>query len=165
MFEARAIRALVATMQIPDSRLQLRMPMPMQCSGIQKIHTIKQAWKSPLTPSSSPLIPHPSHCAAAPVHVFRAPYHILLTRQNASHEPIPIPLLPPSLTPSSLPRPAPPATQPPPHRDMGLRAQNIVSSSRKNSPTSAWWNTMMPAGSSLRVSMVDRAVTPKPWGC
>lgn len=38
----------------------------------------------------------------------------------------------------------------------------MVSSSRKNSPTSAWWKTMIPVGSSLRVSSVERAVTPNP---
>lgn len=32
-----------------------------------------------------------------------------------------------------------------------------------NSPTSAWWNTTMDMGSTLRHSWVDLAATPKPW--
>ena len=46
---------------------------------------------------------------------------------------------------------------------MAKSPQNMVSSSLKNSPTSAWWNTMIPVGSSFLVSNVERAVTPKPW--
>ena len=39
----------------------------------------------------------------------------------------------------------------------------MVSSSRKYTPTSSWWNTAMAVGSNLRESVVDRAVTPNPY--
>ena len=43
------------------------------------------------------------------------------------------------------------------------RLSDILTSSRRYSPTSAWWKTMMAVGSNLRVSTVERAVTPKPY--
>ena len=45
----------------------------------------------------------------------------------------------------------------------GTKAVSLRDTGGESLGTHAWWKTMIPVGSSFRVSIVDRAVTPNPY--